>query len=138
MRFSIIMNTRASNRPDRNGKSCWTCRPTMNKKLITALLITLVMPVYAGDTAPEPLPDAAPPPTTGLEEEMQPEVSIIKRDDAVVREYRLNGALYMIRIEPRHGVPYYLIDTTGDGNLNARRSELDPAFVVPSWMIFRW
>jgi len=110
----------------------------MDKKLITALLFTLVMPVYAGNSAPEPLPDAAPPPATGMEEDMQPEVKIIKREDAVVREYRVNGALYMIKVEPRIGASYYLIDTTGDGNLNARRSELDPAFVVPSWMIFRW
>ena len=28
------------------------------------------------------------------------------------------------------GPAYYLIDTTSDGNLNARRNELDPAFVV--------
>ena len=109
----------------------------MMQKLIAVLLFTLALPAYAGDTAPEPEADA-PPPTTGLEEDMTPEVSIIKRDDAVVHEYRLNGALYMIKVEPRIGAPYYLIDTTGDGELNARRSELDPALVVPSWMIFRW
>ena len=107
-------------------------------KPIAALLLMLAMPAHAGQTAPEPLPDEAPPPPTGMEEELQPEVRIIKRDNAVVREYRINGALYMIRVDPRIGPPYYLIDTTGDGNLNARRSELDPAFVVPSWMIFRW
>lgn len=107
----------------------------MNRQT-AALLVALALPVHAGDMAPET--EATPPPATGLEEEIQPEVRIIKRDDAVVHEYRLNGALYMIKVEPRVGPPYYLIDTTGDGNLNARRSELDPAFVVPSWMIFRW
>jgi hypothetical protein len=107
-------------------------------KLITVLLLLLAVAAHAGQPAPEPLPDDAPPPTTGMEEDMQPEVSIIKRDDAVVQEYRINGALYMIKVVPRLGVPYYLIDTTGDGELNARRSELDPALVVPSWMIFRW
>lgn len=110
----------------------------MMHKMIAILLFTLALPAYAGDTAPAPVPETTPLPSTGLEEDMQPEVSIIKRDDAVVREYRVNGALYMIRVEPTVGPAYYLIDTTGDGNLNARRSELDPAFVVPSWMIFRW
>ncbi|MEZ5541128.1 MAG: DUF2782 domain-containing protein [Pseudomonadota bacterium] len=112
----------------------------MMHKLTTALLFAFALPALAGEMPPPPAPaaEAAPPPATGLEEEIQPEVRIIKRDDAVVREYRVNGALYMIKVEPRVGAPYYLIDTTGDGNLNARRSELDPAFVVPSWMIFRW
>jgi len=110
----------------------------MHKPIAVLLLTLAMMPAHAGQTAPEPLPDAAPPPTTGMVEDMQPEVTIVKRDNAVVHEYRMNGALYMIKVEPRVGVPYYLIDTTGDGNLNARRSELDPAFVVPSWMIFRW
>jgi Protein of unknown function (DUF2782) len=110
----------------------------MTHKLIAAILITLAVPVHAGQPSPGPVPEAKPPPATGIEEDMQPEVSIIKRDDAVYHEYRLNGALYMIKVIPRIGAPYYLIDTTGDGNLNLRRSELDPAFVVPSWMIFRW
>ncbi|MGD2112175.1 MAG: DUF2782 domain-containing protein [Gammaproteobacteria bacterium] len=110
----------------------------MHKLTAALCFFILALPADAGDTAPEPVPDVAPPPATGIEEDLQPEVSIIKRDDAVVREYRVNGALYMIKVEPVVGPDYYLIDTTGDGNLNARRSELDPAFVVPSWMIFRW
>lgn len=110
----------------------------MRYRLTATLLCLLALPVHAADIAPETDPEDAPPPPTGMEEDLTPEVTIIKRDDAVVREYRVNGALYMIRVEPKVGPPYYLIDTTGDGQLNARRSELDPAFVVPSWMIFRW
>jgi hypothetical protein len=102
------------------------------------LLSILALPVLAAAPAMEPSPDPAPPPSIGLDEDMQPQVNIIKREDAVVEEYRMNGALYMVKVTPTVGPPYYLIDTTGDGNLNARRSELDPAFVVPSWMIFRW
>jgi hypothetical protein len=108
----------------------------MYKLLLT--LILLVPSLTAAQTAIEQSPDPAPPPSVGINDEMEPEVSIIKRDDAVIKEYRMNGELYMIKVTPSIGPPYYLIDSTGDGNLNARRSELDPAFVVPSWMIFRW
>jgi hypothetical protein len=108
----------------------------MYKLLLT--LILLVPSLTAAQTAIEPSPEPAPPPSVGINDEMEPEVSIIKRDDAVIKEYRMNGELYMIKVTPSIGPPYYLIDSTGDGNLNARRSELDPAFVVPSWMIFRW
>ncbi len=108
----------------------------MHKLLLT--LILLIPLLATAQPELEPLPEAAPPPSIGVDDEMEPEVSIIKRDDAVVEEYRMNGQLYMIKVTPVIGPPYYLIDTTGDGDLNARRSELDPAFVVPSWMIFRW
>lgn len=99
-------------------------------------LLLPALPLYAVDM--QASPDPAAPPSVGVEEDMQPEVNIIKRDDALVQEYRMNGTLYMIKVTPKVGPPYYLIDTNGDGNLNARRSELDPAFAVPSWMIFRW
>lgn len=102
------------------------------------MLAVITLPALAAAPAIEPSPDPAPPPSIGVEEDLQPEVSIIKRGDAVIEEYRMNGTLYMIKVTPTVGPPYYLIDTTGDGNLNVRRSELDPAFVVPSWMIFRW
>ena len=68
----------------------------------------------------------------------EPEVTIIKRDDQTIEEYRVKGQLYMIKVVPVVGPPYYLIDSTGDGSLNMRRNDLDPGLVVPSWMIFRW
>ena len=47
---------------------------------------------------PPPVPAQAaeyvPPPPTGLPDgDLEPEVSIIKRDDSVVHEYRMNGQL---------------------------------------------
>jgi hypothetical protein len=120
-------------------------KPTL---FLLSLLALPALPVAAAPppsdqppTMPDRTPDRttpAPPPSTGVEEDLQPQVTIVKRKDAVVEEYRMNGALYMVKVTPFTGAPYYLIDTTGDGNLNQRRSELDPAFVVPSWMIFRW
>jgi hypothetical protein len=110
----------------------------MHKLLLTLTLLIPMLATAQPALDPLPEPEPAPPPSIGIDEEMEPEVSIIKRDDAVVEEYRMNGQLYMIKVTPVVGPSYYLIDTTGDGDLNARRSELDPAFVVPSWMIFRW
>ena len=108
------------------------------------LLILFVLVATGVHAEPPPQIEQAPEPpervpaTTGIDEELEPEVSIIKRDDAVVTEYRMNGQLYMIKVVPVVGPPYYLIDSTGDGSLNMRRNDLDPGLVVPSWMIFRW
>jgi hypothetical protein len=109
------------------------------RKLLCILLLGFSLPAMAEQADLEPLPETAPPPTgLNTEDDLQPEVSIIKRDDAVVHEYRMNGELYMVRVEPVRGYPYYLIDSDGDGSLDSRYREMDPGLVVPSWMIYRW
>lgn len=56
----------------------------------------------------------------------------------IINEYRVNGKLYMIRITPEKGAPYYLVDADGDGELETRTNELAPNFLIPSWVIFSW
>ena len=103
------------------------------------LLILLAAPLQAAEgpfaTVPEPppLPESVPEPETGLE----PEVIIKKRKTDVIEEYRINGQLYMVKIIPKKGYPYYLIDADGDGSLETHRSELErPNASV--WTILRW
>lgn len=92
-------------------------------------------------TAPVAAIHAAAPPsggeiTGGLDEE--PEVTIIQRDDAIIEEYRVGGQLYMIKVTPKKGIPYYLVDTDGDGRLDSRRSDLAEDLMIPGWTLFRW
>ncbi|MEN8106704.1 MAG: DUF2782 domain-containing protein [Pseudomonadota bacterium] len=113
-----------------------------SNRILLALLLTVPLTGLA-EQPPElqPLPDAPlpPPPTpTGEEEELEPEVTIIKRGKDVIHEYRINGQLYMVKIVPGYGFPYYLIDRDGDGQLESRYNKLEPDILVPSWMIYRW
>jgi len=112
------------------------------KNLLIILMFSLCSPAMAEEPPVlEPLPDEASlPAPTGMSDEdlMEPEVTITKRDNAVVHEYRMNGQLYMVKIIPSRGYPYYLMDTDGDGLLESRYKQIDPALVVPRWMIFRW
>ena len=121
----------------------------MTKYLLVLLLANPLTLLAAQQTPPtdlEPLPDAPPPPPsdyvpppTGLEDEgLEPEVKIIKRNDAVIYEYRINGRLYKVKVVPRVGPPYYLYDRDGNGSLESRRPQLEPAPVVPNWMIHSW
>lgn len=71
------------------------------------------------------------------DEELEAEVTIIRRGEDVVEEYRVGGQLYMVKITPSKGLPYYLIDSDGDGVLETRRNELDNPEVV-KWRIFSW
>ena len=113
------------------------------KRYLFALLLTLPLTCMAEQPPPplEPLPadDAPPIPSgTGEAEELEPEVTIIKRGTDVIQEYRMNGQLYMIKVVPQVGFPYYLIDRDGDGELESRYNKLEPDILVPSWMIYRW
>ena len=85
---------------------------------------------------PEPPP---PPPQVQSGEVLEPDVTIIHGERQTVAEYRLNGRLFMVKITPHRGFPpYYLMDADGDGRLETRREELDPGFLVPQWVLFRW
>lgn len=111
----------------------------MRLLLSAALLPALAL---AADQAPprlEDLPDPPPPPDMLQSgETLEPEVTIIQRDDAEVEEYRMGGRLYMIKVTPVRGPSYYLVDTDGDGMFDRRMSELYNDFVVPQWVIFSW
>ncbi len=89
-------------------------------------------------TAPEQAPDKKSQPkeeenlAPGPEDE--PQVTITKKDGQTVEEYRVGGKLYMIKITPKHGHAYYLIDDRGDGRF-ARQEGLDSGVRVPMWVI---
>ncbi|HHM05658.1 MAG TPA: DUF2782 domain-containing protein [Gammaproteobacteria bacterium] len=75
---------------------------------------------------------------TAGDAELEPEVTIIQRDGERVEEYRVNNDVYMIKITPSKGAPYYLLDTDGDGDFDSRRNDLDPDVHIPNWVILRW
>ena len=68
----------------------------------------------------------------------EPNITIIQRGPERVEEFRMNNQIYMVKITPAKGYPYYLIDTTGDGNFDTRRPQLDSKFVIPQWVLLRW
>jgi hypothetical protein len=109
---------------------------TTSMVLVVALLI-LSLSATAQNQPPDliPLPEIpAPPPGVLADDELQPEVRILKRGDDTVEEHRLNGKLYMVKVTPTHGVPYYLFDEKGDGVLTPRTAE-SIQLKVPMWVI---
>lgn len=85
--------------------------------------------------APEP-PELPNPVESG--ETLEPEVTIIRKDDATITEYRVNGNLYKVKIVPAVGKPYYLIDKDGDGELESRVNNIYQDVNVPQWVLFEW
>ena len=82
----------------------------------------------------EPIPEPPPPPATQSEQAQEPEVTIIQRGETKEEQFRINGRLYMIKVTPPHGRPYYLVDSKGDGTF-ARQEAMDTGLRVPLWVI---
>jgi len=109
------------------------------------LLSLLAFPVFAADQQSpdlkelENLPEVPEPPMLVQSgENMQPDITIIKRGDKVVQEYRRGGRLYMIKVVPDIGPAYYFLDVNGDGRLDVRSSDLDQAGRVNMWKLLEW
>ncbi len=99
---------------------------SMHKNLSAWALLTaaaLSSPVLAEDASDDPL---------------QPDVVIKQDKRGLIEEYRINGRVYMIKVTPKKGPPYYLVDSDGDGELESRKNELAPNLLIPSWVLFRW
>jgi hypothetical protein len=82
----------------------------------------------------EPLPEPPPPPQMPVEE---PTVRIPVQEGDKVEEIRQGGRIVMLKVTPPSGNPYYLVDTTGNGNW-MRRDSLDDGVRVPMWPIHTW
>ena len=100
------------------------------------LLALLALSAYAQQPPTlQPIPEPPPPPA-GMQPDpaLEPQVTISKRGEDKVEEFRINGKLYMIRVTPPHGKSYYLIDEKGDGRMS-RQESLDTGLRVPMWVI---
>ncbi len=101
-------------------------------KKYVALFALFTGGAFAQPTTP-PLQDISP------DVDIEPEVTIRKGPNAdIVEEYRVGGQLYMIKVTPSKGVPYFLVDADGDGNLETRRNDVEPDLLIPSWVILRF
>ena len=80
-------------------------------------------------------PTPPPPDTIAGDPELEPQVTITKKNGDTVEEARVNGKLMWVKVTPPHGRPYYLIPDATEGTL-IRREGFDPALRVPLWLLF--
>ena len=107
-----------------------------------AILSSILLTALAGISQAQapanqdvPIPPKVPPPQT---DEGAPTVTIRNtRDGDRYEEYRLNGSVYMVRVVPKHGIPYTLIDENRDGRLD--KSDISKNDVSPVYYtIYEW
>ena len=88
---------------------------------MTVLVYPLVSMAQDDLEKPPPIPpvgaEDVPIPPKVQNEQLEPTVTIRDEEDRQIEEYRVNGKVYMVKITPKGGIPYYYIDTDGDGRL---------------------
>src|SRR2546430_16581466 len=83
----------------------------------------------------EPLPEAPPPPPEiAGDPELEPQVTIVRRENETIEEFRVNGRLTMVKVTPKHGRPYYLVADGASGGF-VRRASLDSGLRIAQWML---
>jgi len=110
------------------------------RRLPVALLAAVALQAFAQQSAPpklEPLPSPPPPPPGASSPVDEPQVRIPVQKGDKVEPIRKGGQVIMLKVTPKNGPVYYLIDTTGNGGW-MRRNSLDDGVSVPMWPIKTW
>ena len=112
-------------------------------RLLLAVLLATASAAYA-QSAARPLPPGtaplqdAPPPPQLREVAPTPEVTTRTEGDQVIEEHRIKGKLYMMRVTPKHGRPYVLLDNKGDGTFSRLEQTLDGQVRAPQWVLMEF
>ncbi|HTY99474.1 MAG TPA: DUF2782 domain-containing protein [Rhodocyclaceae bacterium] len=106
----------------------------MRRLFLTLFLGTTLSAFAQQGPKLEPIPEPPPPPPGMVDESPEPQVTIVRKGEDKVEEYRMNGHLYMMKVTPPDGVPYYLVDEQGNGSW-AKKSATDSGIRVPMWVI---
>src|SRR5215207_2557287 len=80
---------------------------------------------------PPPIPDATNDP------ELEPQVTIIRKETETVEEVRVNGELRYVKVTPKYGPSYYLVPS-GNGQTYLRYESLGSGVRAPMWLLFSW
>lgn len=148
------MNNADLNPPPKKPRNCCSFNTAAFSALLLCLSATSCL-VHAEDIAAPPeegeqtqTEEAVSPPTPLPPSESresddsrnipQPEVNIIQRKDMRIEEYRINGRLRYVKITPKQGKPYYLVDRDGDGDLETRHDDIDGVPPINEWILLEW
>jgi len=112
--------------------------------MISALMM-LTTSLFAQEDLekPPPIPpentEGVPIPPKIQDEMIEPVVTIREEEERRIEEYSMNGRVYMVKVTPIGGIPYYYVDTNGDGKLelDVDQQALNPVQPV-HWKVMEW
>lgn len=118
-------------------RSCLCRLAVLSVCTLLPLMSLAVEGVYKDNL--EALPEVPEPPSALHDgETIEPDITIYRKEKKTIQEFRRNGQLYMIKIIPEIGAPYYFLDTNNDGQLDVRSGDLDKGSRVNLWKLLEW
>ena len=126
-------------------KQKFSALKTTTVVIFATLLMLAWTPLMAQEDLEKPpkIPQTAvqerPLPPKVQDEQLEPTVTIREEEDRRIEEYRLNGRIYMVKVTPKNGIPFYYLDMDGDGQLELDMDQqaLNPVQPV-HWKIKEW
>jgi len=113
--------------------------------ILAAIALALALPAAAQSTArprpPGTVPLEEPPPPPAMVDKdpsLEPVVTTRTEGDQEIEEYRVKGKLYMMRVKPKSGPSYVLMDHKGDGTFMKQDNTLDNGIRVPQWVLMEF
>ena len=124
----------------------------VKKLTVVGGLAALVLVSYGwaqeDPAAPPPIPPIDAKPAEGdvpippkVQDDSLQETVDIRRDaqDNIIEEYRREGRVYMVKVTPKVGIPYYYLDDDGDGELELQERDAAANPVKPVyWKLKEW
>jgi uncharacterized protein DUF2782 len=112
-------------------------------RTLIAMILAAVATSAAAQSGERPRPAGttpleAPPPMVAADPTLEPQVTTRTEGDQTIEEYRVKGKLYMLRVTPRNGKPYILMDHRGDGTMMRQDNPLDGGVRVPQWVLLEF
>jgi Protein of unknown function (DUF2782) len=107
-----------------------------------SIIFSIMLGFATASTAPEKAKAQAPiPQKIPAKADPKDTVSVRIRtsdDGDVVEEYMQGGVVSMVKVTPKKGKPYYIMDNNGDGRLDRADAEAAGGIVPVSWIIKTW
>ncbi len=72
------------------------------------------------------------------EADIAPQVRVRDYENRTVEQFSVNNNVYMVRITPAVGAPYYLVDSDGSGDMEWNRGRPGLDMQVPQWALISW
>lgn len=102
------------------------------KRLLIALILSPAL-LFSGVALAKVEPQTAD--ETPILPKKKEQVTIVQDKDQLIEIHQIDGRVYGLKVIPKNGKPYFLVDLKGDGNFIQNASD---RLLVPEWVILSW
>lgn len=115
-------------------------------RLPLAVMLLAATVAAQAQSQPRPVPPGSrpldePPPmpaATTAQDLITPATTTRMEGEDEITEYRVKGKLYMMKVKPKNGPGYTLMDNKGDGTFSRQDHTLTPNTAVPQWVLLEF